>query len=504
MGSPWWADPWRLVSPLWRLWSPEPPETILASLFEAVPDAIVVVDRQGRIVRANAQADRTFGYPPGELAGQPIEVVVPERHRPGHRELREAYGRDPSQRRMGEGRRLYGRRRDGVEFPVDISLTPIGTGAARVVMAVVRDLSERREALRRFRRLLESAPDGMLLVDRSGRIVMANGRSERLFGYAPRELVGLPLEALVPEQARARHRRGFASFWEQPRVSHMGGPGAPEIWGVRKDGTTVPIELDLGPLEADAGLLAVASIRDLSERRKAEREREDLLQQLQRSRERLRVLSRRVLEAQEAERRAIAHELHDEIGQALTAVSLDLQALQTRATDATRPLIDSALEITRGVIAQVRELSLDLRPSLLDDLGLAAAIRWSLDRHEQRLGWTTELRGDLGDTRVPGAIETACFRVAQEALTNVAKHAGARTVSVDVRYDDGELVLVVRDDGQGFDVDEERTKAAAGNSIGLLGMEERVTSAGGRFAVESERSRGTTVRARFPIPVETA
>jgi signal transduction histidine kinase len=280
----------------------------------------------------------------------------------------------------------------------------------------------------------------------------------------------------------------------------MGGSGTPEIWGLRKDGTTVPIELDLGPLEADAGLLAVASIRDLSERRRAEREREDLLQQLQRSRERLRVLSRRVLEAQEAERRAIAHELHDEIGQALTAVSLDLQALQTRGTDATRPLVDSALEITRGVMAQVRELSLDLRPSLLDDLGLAAAIRWSLERHEQRLGWTTELRGDLGDARVPGAIETACFRVAQEALTNVAKHAGARTVSVDVLCDDGELVLVVRDDGQGFDVDEERAKAAAGNSIGLLGMEERVTSVGGRFAVESTRRRGTTVHARFPIP----
>jgi signal transduction histidine kinase len=101
---------------------------------------------------------------------------------------------------------------------------------------------------------------------------------------------------------------------------------------------------------------------------------------------------------------------------------------------------------------------------------------------------------------VPGAIETACFRVAQEALTNVAKHAGARTVSVDVLCDDGELVLVVRDDGQGFDVDEERAKAAAGNSIGLLGMEERVTSVGGRFAVESTRRRGTTVHARFPIP----
>jgi PAS domain S-box-containing protein len=358
-------------------------------------------------------------------------------------------------------------------------------------MAVVRDLSERREAQRRFRRLLESAPDAMLLASRTGHLVMVNGRCERLFGYEPRELVGMHIELLVPAPARERHRLGFATFWEQPRVQHLGG-SAPEIRGLRRDGSSVPIELDLGPLETEVGLLAVASIRDLTERRRAEREREALLQQL-------RILSMRLLEAQEAERRAIAHELHDEIGQALTAVSLDLQALQSRSTEVSRPLVDSALDLTRRVMAQVRELSLDLRPSLLDDLGLAAAIRWSLERHEQRLGWAIELRGDLGDTRVPGPIETACFRVAQEALTNVAKHAGANAVCVEVRCQDGELLLSVRDDGQGFDVDEGRARAVAGSSIGLLGMEERVTSVGGRFAVESHRGVGTTVRARFPV-----
>jgi PAS domain S-box-containing protein len=337
-----------------------------------------------------------------------------------------------------------------------------------------------------------------VIVAGNHQLVQVNGRAERLFGYARDELVGRSIDTLVPAAQRDKHRQGFDAYFAQPRVMHLGATG-PEIRALRKDGTEVPIELDLSPLETEAGPLVLAAIRDLTERKRMEQERTDLLHELRRGRERLQTLSTRLLEAQEAERRAIARELHDEIGQALTAVRIDLQTLQPLVADEGRPVVDSALTITRRVVSQVRDLSLDLRPSLLDDLGLTAAIRWYLERHEHRLGVSATLVGDLADVRLPPQIETACFRVAQEALTNVARHAGARSVCVELRHTDAEIELWVRDDGDGFDVESKRARAVGGHSMGILGMEERVMLVGGRFALESRPGGGTVVRAVFPV-----
>ena len=472
-------------------------DAILDGLFEFAPDAILAVDAAGRIVRANAQAEMTFGYRRDELDGQLVEVLVPERFRAAHGAHRASFAAAPRQRRMGAVR-LLGLRKDGTEFPVDISLTPVDVGQRRVVMAVARDVTERRETQRRFRRLLESAPDAVLIVAADGRIMMVNGRAEELFARPRRELVGLELEELVPPAHRAAHRAGFAGYFAEPRVMHLGGEGR-EIVGLAKDGREFPIELDLSPLDTEVGLMAIAAIRDVSERRRMEREREALLAELGSGRERLRLLSMRLLETQEQERRSIARELHDEIGQALTAVRIDLQTLHASVDDAVRPLVDSALTVTRGLVRQARDLSLDLRPSLLDDLGLTAALRWYLERHQQRLGGSATLVGDLADLRLPAPLETACFRVAQEALTNIARHAGARSVCVELSRANGEIELTVRDDGAGFDVEAARRRAAAGQSMGLLGMEERVTLAGGRLVVESRVGGGTEVRVRLPL-----
>jgi PAS domain S-box-containing protein len=473
-------------------------DAMLDSLFEFAPDAVLAVDADGRIVRANAQAEATFGYRRDELDGQPVEVLVPERLRTVHREHRAGFVEALLPRRMGAGLRLHGLRKDGTEFPVDISLTPVDVGPRRIVMAVARDMTERREAQRRFRRLLESAPDAVLIVASDGRIVTVNGRAEQLFGRARSELIGSLLEELVPPSQRAAHRAGFTSYFAQPRVLHLGGSGR-QIFGLGKDGHEFPIELDLSPLETEAGLMAIAAIRDITERRRMERERDALLAELGSGRERLRALSMRLLEAQEQERRTIARELHDEIGQALTAVRIDLQTLEDTVDDAARPLVESALAVTRCLVTQARDMSLDLRPSLLDDLGLTAALRWYLERHQQRLGGSATLVDDLADLRLPAPLETACFRVAQDALTNVARHAGAQSVRVELRRVDGEVELTVRDDGTGFDVEAARRRAVSGQSMGLLGMEERVMLAGGRLVVDSHPGRGTEVRVRLPI-----
>lgn len=216
--------------------------------------------------------------------------------------------------------------------------------------------------------------------------------------------------------------------------------------------------------------------------------------------EALQTLSRQVLAAQEVERHRIARELHDEIGQALTAVKINLQAVP-RMPDV--PVLASCLEDTIGIIdrvlQQVRDLSLDLRPSLLDDLGLVAALRWYGDRQAQRVGFTVQFMTDPLDSRPSPDIETACFRVAQEALTNVARHAQAQRVWVEVRQHGTALHLVIRDDGIGFDIQAAQERAVRGASVGLLGMQERVQLAGGQITIQSTVGRGTEVHVCFPF-----
>jgi signal transduction histidine kinase len=221
--------------------------------------------------------------------------------------------------------------------------------------------------------------------------------------------------------------------------------------------------------------------------------------------ERLQVLSRQLLQAQETERRRIARELHDEIGQVLTAVKINLQALQRAAAPAApHPGLQESMAIVDRAVQQVRNLSLDLRPSLLDDLGLVAALRWYVDRQSARAGYHGQLIADPPDLTVPPDVATTCFRVAQEALTNVVRHARAKRVRVELRREDGALQLVVRDDGIGFDVAGASRRAARGASLGLLGMQERVQLVGGQMELESAPGHGTEVRVSLPLAAAAA
>jgi signal transduction histidine kinase len=242
----------------------------------------------------------------------------------------------------------------------------------------------------------------------------------------------------------------------------------------------VPPEEFLAPNHAEMEVKRLlANIRDREQANKA-----------------LRELSRRLFQIQEDERRRLARELHDQLGQALTAVKIDLQAAQRldERTAIVRRLDDSIVILER-ILQQVRQLSLELRPPLLDDLGLVPALRWYLDQQAQRAGLRVEFFADPALERVDAAIETACFRVAQEALTNVVRHSRAETVSVELHRTPEALHLVVRDNGIGFDV----MRAQQGASLGLLGMRERVTLVGGELDCNSAPGRGTEVHAFFPV-----
>ena len=268
----------------------------------------------------------------------------------------------------------------------------------------------------------------------------------------------------------------------------------------RPDGSRVPVLANVVPLrDAEGSLIGVVScLQDITDRKRAE-------EKLHESNDKLQLLSRRLVESQETERRHIARELHDEVGQTLTVAEMNLQVVMksSHASPLTRRLKDS-LQAVERVLAQVRDLSLNLRPSMLDDLGLESALKWYINRQAALSGLQSEFQADALEDRLDPLIETACFRVAQEALTNVVRHAHARSVNVALRKQNGHLHLLVRDDGVGFDVEALRQKAVQGASLGLLSMEERATLVDGRLEFKSTPGQGTEVHAFFPLKWRTS
>jgi signal transduction histidine kinase len=218
---------------------------------------------------------------------------------------------------------------------------------------------------------------------------------------------------------------------------------------------------------------------------------------LRASQERYRSLSRRLLEQQEHERGVLARELHDQLGQSLVAISLNLDAIKGELSPASRARVPESMRIIEKIIEQVQTLAFELRPSTLDDFGLVEALRNLVARHGERTGVRASFTATPTDVRAPAEIETASFRIVQEALSNVARHARARHFEVTLTAQDVALELTVRDDGVGFDVERLRS------GLGLVGMGERAEFAGGRLDIESAPGTGTTLRARFPLPRAT-
>jgi PAS domain S-box-containing protein len=237
-------------------------------LFEAAPDATVIIDQAGKIELVNARAETLFGYSRSDLLGKPVEFLMPERLRDLHVSRRSVFMAAPKVRPMGSGLELFGLKADGSEFPIEISLSPLEIGGRMLVSSAIRDVTEQRRAEQKFRALLESAPDAIVIVDKDGRIVLVNAQAEALFGYARAELIGEAIEKLVPKRFRTQHqvhRRGYA---HDPHARGMG--SALQLFGLRRDGSEFPVEVSLSPLVTEEGTLVSSAIRDISERKRAE------------------------------------------------------------------------------------------------------------------------------------------------------------------------------------------------------------------------------------------
>ncbi len=479
----------------------------LGAIADATLEGIFVLDRQSKILAANAAALDAFGYLQAELIGRPLDMLIPERLRNLHAaQVRQfsASGADHLPARRGTP--LLGVRKDGTEFPIDVAVSRVGLpiggdggGSGDCYVAIMCDLTavhpaagQLAVASKRFRDLLELTPVAMWITE--GEYVrFANRAAHHLFGLPSEEpLAGRSVFSLVSQAEHDLLRR-------QLERAQDSDPQAQVVQGhiVRADGERREVEIATVALPDHGHTVMQMVITDITRR-------QSQLREFVQHRSELRRLSANVVDAREEERRRIARELHDELGQRLTALKMELSSLRedgVRRGQADR--VDHMLGMIDDTVAAVRRISADLRPLMLDDLGLNAAIE-SLARHAaSHMHIEVTVRLDEEDPPTSDAARIALYRIVQEALTNVARHARASEVRIQLTCDGQEIVLTVQDNGVGF------PKGADGATgrYGLLGIRERAIMLGGHMEIDNPQGGGGRITVRLPLvppPPESA
>ena len=453
-------------------------------LFANSLDAVLLLDEGGGILEANPAACKMFGRTEGELkeAGRSGILDANDDGLSAAIGLARQTGRFRGELRFVRG--------DGTHFPASVAAAGFVDHAGRVrISTIIRDISELvgvdaaiEATTKRYQGLVDSALVGVFQTTLAGDYLFANDAFVRMVGCTNLEELKIGRAGRFYREIRDRAR--FVKL-----LRRNGEVREFEFNVVTRDGEPRTF-VGSGALSGD---IISGIVLDITDRKRSEGE-------LRFARASLENLSHSLLAAQENERRAVARELHDEIGQILTIAKIDLQDLRNGRPDGRlAERLDENIRILNQCLSQVRSLSFELRPPILDDLGLLAALRWQVDRYADRGGFSIRLDADELPARLDSDIESVCFRIVHEALTNVAGHAGAQHVDIKLRIRKTRLSLSVRDDGSGFDVERAAERAASGGALGILGMQERAALVNGRVDVSSKPGRGTIIMASIPV-----
>jgi PAS domain S-box-containing protein len=351
-----------------------------------------------------------------------------------------------------------------------------------------------RERTNQLRAMVNSAMDAIVTIDSDRRVVVFNPAAQTMFGYTEQELLGKPIDLLIPERFRSAHAGNIAAF-RQSGVNARMKDARIDIVGLRSNGKEFPIESTIARVSIEGKEMFTAILRDIGDRRRAESELQD-------SHRQLRELASSLQAVREEERTSIARELHDELGQQLLRLRMDLSWLSGRIKDlapAVQEKVADMKQFVAGTVDTLRRVTTRLRPPLLDDLGLAEAARWQLDEFSERNGIAVVATIDINDDSLDERTSINVFRILQESLTNVARHAGATRIDVTLRTRDHDLVYEIRDNGQGR---EQGHRQVFGH--GLVGIRERILLLGGRMEIDSSPGQGFSLRIGIPLGTTVA
>ena len=463
----------------------------LAELADTVPVGIVVIDTHGSITWCNAELLQQFRYNTMELLGKPIEVLLPDRFRNGHAALRSGYAAEPVARSMGTGRELFGRRQDGFEFPVEIGLRPLRTALGTMFVATVVDISARRQAEAMFRKVIEAAPCGMLLVDANQRIMLVNNHLVQLFGYERDELISQPLHTLIPLRHRDKHAAHVDGYAHNATMRSMG-PDI-ELTALRKDGSEFFVEIGLNPVQMDMGQCVLATVVDVTVRKMTE-------QRLKRANADLEEFNYIAAHDLRSPLRGIADLagwIAEDLGSQIpNKVKEHVQRMQVRVArlDA---LIENLLKYARAGVADTDTETVDVAPWLAEEIELLNA----------PASLTFKVHSEVPQIRI---LKTPLSTVLRNLMSNAVKYndKGQGLVEIDVREQGAFLAISVSDNGPGipeasreriFKLFQRLSSKKDGTGIGLALVKRIVEAHGGSIEVSGRNGEaGITFRVLWP------